>query len=381
MLVSAPSAIRLRRQCLPYLGLSLLAMMLAACNGGQRPARNDRTDLKPYWPTPQPRFQQAELASLQVPVPQILDAEFVNDDTLCMTCHETYAKTFQHNVHREQSCEKCHGPASRHLVTRGQEPGTILSFKKLSPPERSELCLKCHEQNACTPGANWRTSPHAHNGVSCNDCHTSHYNVPPGTPPTQLAHNDTQSREQFVAFLQEQLPVDMVALREESKNLGALTPHVCYRCHANMAQQEHFGHPHQIGGSAGFDCTTCHNPHGKVRPETRSELCLQCHTNAPTMAWHSSIHSLAGVGCVDCHNPHPNPTVQPFVNIDHTNIRRPKRLPMSVDEPGVCYKCHADIYAKTSMPSHHPIKEGVAGKLALSQFGKLAGEKSVGQWQ
>jgi DmsE family decaheme c-type cytochrome len=162
----------------------------------------------------------------------------------------------------------------------------------------------------------------------------------------------------LVSLLQEQLPVDIQVLRAESNNLGALTPQVCYRCHANMAKQEQFAHPHQIGGSTGFDCTTCHNPHGKVRPETRSELCLKCHSDAPTMAWHSSTHARFGVACVDCHNPHPESSVQPFVHIDHTHIRRPKRLPMSVDEPGVCYKCHADIYAKTSMPSHHPIKEG-----------------------
>jgi DmsE family decaheme c-type cytochrome len=31
---------------------------------------------------------------------------------------------------------------------------------------------------------------------------------------------------------------------------------------------------------------------------------------------------------------------------------------MSVDEPQACYKCHAQIYAKFSMPSHHPLKEG-----------------------
>jgi DmsE family decaheme c-type cytochrome len=31
---------------------------------------------------------------------------------------------------------------------------------------------------------------------------------------------------------------------------------------------------------------------------------------------------------------------------------------MSVDEQTTCFKCHADVYAKTSMPSHHPIKEG-----------------------
>jgi DmsE family decaheme c-type cytochrome len=50
--------------------------------------------------------------------------------------------------------------------------------------------------------------------------------------------------------------------------------------------------------------------------------------------------------------------VQPVVEIQHTNIDRPKRLPMSVDDPQVCYKCHAAIYAKNAMPSHHPIKEG-----------------------
>ena len=349
--------IRAGRSCLACVGLATLVVMLPACNG-QRSSNRGEADLTPYWPKPQPPWQEAQLASLQVPVPQISDAEFVNDDTLCMTCHEGYAKSFQHNVHREQSCEKCHGPASRHLQTRGREPGTILNFKKLTPPERSEVCMKCHEQDACAPGAAWRTSPHAHHGVSCTDCHTSHYNVAPGTPATQLASADDFPKEKLVAYLQDQPPPDMSVLRAESNHLGALTPHVCYRCHSNMAQQEKFAHPHQIGGSVGFDCTTCHNPHGKVRPETRSELCLQCHSGAPTMAWHSTTHAAQGVGCVDCHNPHPNSKIQPFVNINHTSIRRPNRLPMSVDEPGVCYKCHANIYARTSMPSHHPIKEG-----------------------
>jgi DmsE family decaheme c-type cytochrome len=46
------------------------------------------------------------------------------------------------------------------------------------------------------------------------------------------------------------------------------------------------------------------------------------------------------------------------VNIEHTRVHRHKRLPMSVDEPYVCYKCHPGIYAKTTLPSHHPIIEG-----------------------
>jgi DmsE family decaheme c-type cytochrome len=50
--------------------------------------------------------------------------------------------------------------------------------------------------------------------------------------------------------------------------------------------------------------------------------------------------------------------VQQVVDIQHTNVRRPPRMPMSVDQPAVCFKCHGDIYARTSMPQHHPIKEG-----------------------
>jgi DmsE family decaheme c-type cytochrome len=126
-----------------------------------------------------------------------------------------------------------------------------------------------------------------------------------------------------------------------------------------MMDQQNVAHPHQICGATAMDCTTCHNPHGKIRPETRTDLCLQCHSNrAPTMAWSSCSHALNGIACSDCHNPHPNMKVQPFINIQHTNIRRPKRTPMAVDEPYVCYKCHANVYAENAMPSHHPIKEG-----------------------
>ena len=31
---------------------------------------------------------------------------------------------------------------------------------------------------------------------------------------------------------------------------------------------------------------------------------------------------------------------------------------MSVTEPEACYKCHSEIYGKTNLPSHHPIREG-----------------------
>lgn len=325
------------------------------------------SELTPYGPYPAPPWREASHASLQVPLPQIADAEVIGDNEICATCHGAQVKAHKMNVHRDRLCEDCHGPGSKHVRSRGQEPGSILSFKTLSPPQRSEVCLKCHEQNNCSIAAEWRTSAHASHGVSCTECHTAHYNVPAGTPAAQLAQDTPNTRPEAKVKLVRlpqpgdtaEDPDDMASIRVASQHLGAITPHICYRCHGNLARQQELAATHQICGAIGFDCATCHDPHGKIRPETRVDLCLKCHdNNSPTMAWHSSSHARFGVACVDCHNPHPNTTVPKVVNVQHTNVREIKRAPMEVNEPYVCYKCHAGIYAKTSMPSHHPIKEG-----------------------
>jgi DmsE family decaheme c-type cytochrome len=148
------------------------------------------------------------------------------------------------------------------------------------------------------------------------------------------------------------------SLRGTSCHLGAVAPNVCYKCHCDMHEFQRVAGPHQICGANGFNCTTCHDPHGQILEYSRKDLCLSCHTGAPTMAWHSSIHEHSGVCCTDCHNPHPRTCVPQVVNISHTDVVRPKRLMMSVQEPEACYKCHAKIYGLNALPSHHPIKEG-----------------------
>ena len=61
-------------------------------------------------------FHQVSYDRLQVSVPEIEGAEYVNDDELCLMCHQAYTDTMQHNVHRGihegQTCEACHGPAT-----------------------------------------------------------------------------------------------------------------------------------------------------------------------------------------------------------------------------------------------------------------------------
>jgi DmsE family decaheme c-type cytochrome len=149
------------------------------------------------------------------------------------------------------------------------------------------------------------------------------------------------------------------SLRGTSSSLGAIAPDLCYKCHCDKQVYQQIAGPHQICGPNGFNCTTCHDTHGTLRAETRKDLCLQCHDkHSPTMAWHSSTHNLNDVACVDCHNPHPNTAVQRVVNVSHTDVKRPKRLPMAVQEPEACYKCHPKIYGMNQLPSHHPIREG-----------------------
>ncbi|MBI3466138.1 MAG: hypothetical protein HY000_24250 [Planctomycetes bacterium] len=391
---------RVRYFYLAFGVVGLFVLGIASCNSPERRPFSKTSKSSVGWPRGVVRWREAEYPVLKVELPKVEGAEFVNDDSLCATCHETYVKKFEADVHREQKCEGCHGPASRHLQTRGKEPGLILSLKSLPVAQRSEVCLKCHEKPH-EPGERWRTSVHAHKGVTCTDCHQGHYNVPPGTPATEVAgtaapktdraaangageagglvaarRSDVSDLLRLVsetrpratasppvlslkgAVVRAQEPSEKISLRGTSNHMGAVAPQVCYKCHAEMRDLEQIAQPHQVGGRNGFNCTTCHDTHGKILEHTRKDLCLECHKGAPTMAWHSSTHNLHDVACTDCHNPHPKSNVPEFVNINHTNVDRPKRLPMSVDEPEACYKCHQKMYGMNALPSHHPIKEG-----------------------
>jgi DmsE family decaheme c-type cytochrome len=352
------------------LGLAwLVVSFVVSCKSMNRIPSDDEPRIDSGWPVQKASFQEANLRRIEVAIPTIPDAEYVNDDEFCANCHETHSEAYPRNVHRKQSCEECHGPASRHLETRGKEPGLILDFKAMQPAQRSEICAKCHEENGCAPGNTWRRSVHAHQGVACTDCHHNHYNVPPGTPVVSLDTNASQAlpedwkfqlasnRAAMNASLEE--TEALPSLRGTSNNLGAVAPQVCYQCHGDKRELEEVAHPHQIHGPNSLNCTTCHDSHGNLLQSSRKELCLQCHDGtAPNAAWHSSTHDQVGVACTDCHNPHPSTSVQRVVNISHTSVARPKRMPMSVNEPEACYKCHPKIFGLVGLPSHHPIKQG-----------------------
>ena len=77
---------------------------------------------------------------------------------------------------------------------------------------------------------------------------------------------------------------------------------------------------------------------GELTAGQRSAVCLQCHTR---FHWQACEHSLSDVDCTACHK-------------THSSNRK-----LLVDrEPKLCYKCHAQVKAKSYYPSRHPIREG-----------------------
>ncbi len=104
--------------------------------------RRTEPNLDPGWPRGNNFFTQVSYQQVKGQLPVLEGAEYVNDDEICMQCHEAYVKSFANNVHRGDSCESCHGPASRHVETQGREPGLIFSFKQADPITRAEACLQ-----------------------------------------------------------------------------------------------------------------------------------------------------------------------------------------------------------------------------------------------
>lgn len=347
----------------------LLLIGLPSCQSSHQPSIRTEANLDPGWPRPNPVFQQVSCDPVKGEIPKLPGAEeYAHDDEGCADCHSAFVKAFlADNVHRNEGCEACHGPASKHAEEG--DLAVIVSFKTIkNPAALAEVCLKCHEQNQCTEGARWRTSKHGRSGVTCVSCHRAHYDVPPGTKPSDKSKETARRPGRFaIALASDQAPAGeekekpkpkQPSLRGTSNHLGAAAPAQCYRCHGDKADLQRTAGPHQVCGPNGFNCTTCHDPHGNVKEASRKDLCLTCHKGAPTMAWHSSTHAHNGVACTDCHNPHPKACLPQTVGIDHYQVQRPKRLAMAVQEPQACYKCHAKIYGRTQMPSHHPVLEG-----------------------
>jgi len=246
--------------------------------------------------------------------PQAGAAEYIGA-AACEGCHADEAASFEKSPHWKttldtrggtphQGCEACHGPGSLHL-TDPTDKTKIFDFKSRPAKAINDQCLACHASGK--EQMNFARSEHAHNNVSCTDCHS--------------AHHATQAE-----FL-----------------LVKAQPELCYTCHAQQKPQFAMPFHHRVNEGL-IACSDCHNPHGTVEAKqvrvssTQDAVCFTCHTDkrGPFVFEHEPVKV---EGCETCHTPHGSPNAH-LLKTSNVNL--------------LCLSCHTTSFSPApGAPSFH----------------------------
>jgi len=189
----------------------------------------------------------------------------------CLECHTTFAQKISAANHLPEEfdskiifgvdCEKCHGPAAKHVEFQTQNPKESLAKYILNPARFSrqqnlDLCGLCHGGRL----KNTRASFEFVSGDKLSDY-----------------------------FAMDTLAPGPENIDVHGNQLGLLRSSKCFRMSQTMT------------------CTTCHNPHENERGniELFSQRCLTCHSNGhhPSCKMTASIGAAINLNCIDCHMP------------------------------------------------------------------------------
>jgi hypothetical protein len=192
----------------------------------------------------------------------------------CMECHSTFMEEEvkpgdrkdqfnpQHIIYGVD-CEKCHGPAARHVTYQTQHPKDtpgrfIVNPAKLSRQQNLDLCALCH-------GGRLQPVQPPFTYVVGTDL-SRHYKV------------DTVSAAAAAAG----------SFDVHGNQYGLLRASKCFRM-SNMT------------------CGTCHNPHENERGRLAlfSSRCMECHNRAHQSFCTIDPARVPGIekNCIDCHMP------------------------------------------------------------------------------
>ncbi len=101
-----------------------------------------------------------------------------------------------------------------------------------------------------------------------------------------------------------------------------------------------------------------------IPAQAKSLICLKCHTANATFNlhnWNASPHSIADISCSDCHN----------IHAGHNLKVKPR------ETASLCFKCHQDVQASFSLPSHHPVPENKVFCVDCHDTHSGTGEKNL----
>lgn len=198
----------------------------------------------------------------------------------CIECHGTYAKTAQAegrgtvfdsaSIMYGIDCERCHGPASRHVAWHKAHPGElagrfIINAAHLSRQQRLDACALCHSgrRQEFRPPFSFIV------GDVLDSFSTGTYDT------TATANLDVHGNQ-----------------------YGLLTESKCFRFSDKLdCQSCHDPHTNEYGQAAVYSarCMSCHNGialHSCSMPEISKQL-----------AKAASSKAAPAVNCVDCHMP------------------------------------------------------------------------------
>ncbi len=264
-----------------------------------------------------------------------------NNPKFCVSCHlmqEAY-DAWETSVHNQINCHDCHYATPR-------EQNRMLVMTLLQRPEAVEprhgkiivpwkYCYKCHwetdERYSAAPNIA-KSRGHAKHvfteQIECSQCHAYIKEDKEGL------HHFVPS-ERFCLKCHEGKEVHGLGM----KGLACLACHTdqtadirpnrekCLTCHGNVDQRakialapktadtkhfapdpgmvdkaSHVGVQFPEGAPMEFECHTCHQPHGEVKPQ--QSHCFSCHREIQKVGRHDMHINNVGMECIQCHKPH-----------------------------------------------------------------------------
>lgn len=190
----------------------------------------------------------------------------------CLECHTSFMQStgepdkmpekFDHNkILYGVDCEKCHGPAKKHVDYQTQNPklatsNFIINPGKLSRQQNLDLCASCHG------GRLEKTQPSFH--FTVGDKLSDYFKVDTAKP-------------------------DPVKIDVHGNQYGLLRSSKCFTMSETLT------------------CGTCHNNHQNEKGNIAvfSQRCMSCHNNEheKTCKLRKTLGNVIEKNCVDCHMP------------------------------------------------------------------------------
>jgi len=231
--------------------------------------------------------------------------------------------------------------------------------------DEAQECVDCHKKKVPAMVADWQSSLHAENAVSCYDCHVVEADSPmgskhPGTdvkvsvlvPPTVCGNCHAEQVEEFnqsghFRAYRQQIPKDSLhALtsihegRQHPEFGGAPDETGCMQCHGTEIKLDEKGKPTpETWPNSGI---------GNVYPDGSTGSCGVCHTRHSF----SNEEARKPYACASCHLGPDHPNIEIYENSKHGQIYRTEGHTWNFDgapedwQPGedyrapTCASCH-----------------------------------------